>query len=116
MVPVAGPDRAALQAQISPQAAADHRPAGDRYHVPHCQGGCRGRPGRFGSGKTVLQHQLAKWAAADIVVYIGCGERGNEITDVLIEFSELIDPETGPFHDRAHGADRQHLRHAGGRA
>ena len=52
-------------------------------------------PGPFGSGKTVVQHQLAKWAEADIVVYIGCGERGNEMTDVLNEFPELIDPKTG---------------------
>jgi V/A-type H+-transporting ATPase subunit A len=52
-------------------------------------------PGPFGSGKTVTQHQLAKWAEADIVVYIGCGERGNEMTDVLNEFPELIDPHTG---------------------
>ena len=52
-------------------------------------------PGPFGSGKTVVQHQLAKWAEADIVVYIGCGERGNEMTDVLNEFPELKDPKTG---------------------
>ncbi len=52
-------------------------------------------PGPFGSGKTVIQHQLAKWAEADIVVYIGCGERGNEMTDVLNEFPELKDPKTG---------------------
>src|SRR5690606_9926939 len=52
-------------------------------------------PGPFGSGKTVVQHQLAKWADADIIVYIGCGERGNEMTDVLMEFPELKDPRTG---------------------
>ena len=52
-------------------------------------------PGPFGSGKTVVQHQLAKWADVDIVVYIGCGERGNEMTDVLREFPELVDPRTG---------------------
>jgi V/A-type H+-transporting ATPase subunit A len=52
-------------------------------------------PGPFGSGKTVVQHQLAKWAEADLVVYIGCGERGNEMTDVLMEFPELRDPKTG---------------------
>lgn len=52
-------------------------------------------PGPFGSGKTVIQHQLAKWADADIVVYIGCGERGNEMTDVLNEFPRLKDPRTG---------------------
>ena len=62
---------------------------------PIAKGGVAAIPGPFGSGKTVTQHQLAKWAAADIVVYIGCGERGNEMTDVLNEFPELIDPRTG---------------------
>ncbi len=62
---------------------------------PLAKGGVAAIPGPFGSGKTVTQHQLAKWAAADIVVYIGCGERGNEMTDVLNEFPELIDPNTG---------------------
>ena len=62
---------------------------------PIAKGGVASIPGPFGSGKTVVQHQLAKWAAADIVVYIGCGERGNEMTDVLNEFPELIDPRTG---------------------
>lgn len=58
-------------------------------------GGIAAIPGPFGSGKTVVQHQLAKWADADIIVYIGCGERGNEMTDVLMEFPELKDPKTG---------------------
>lgn len=62
---------------------------------PIAKGGVAAVPGPFGSGKTVVQHQLAKWAEADIVVYIGCGERGNEMTDVLGEFPELIDPKTG---------------------
>lgn len=62
---------------------------------PITKGGVAAIPGPFGSGKTVTQHQLAKWADADIVVYIGCGERGNEMTDVLNEFPELIDPRTG---------------------
>ena len=62
---------------------------------PIAKGGVAAVPGPFGSGKTVIQHQLAKWAEADIVVYIGCGERGNEMTDVLNEFSELKDPKTG---------------------
>lgn len=62
---------------------------------PIAKGGVASVPGPFGSGKTVVQHQLAKWADADIVVYIGCGERGNEMTDVLNEFPELIDPKTG---------------------
>jgi V/A-type H+-transporting ATPase subunit A len=62
---------------------------------PIAKGGVAAIPGPFGSGKTVTQHQLAKWAEADIIVYIGCGERGNEMTDVLNEFPELIDPETG---------------------
>ena len=62
---------------------------------PIAKGGVAAIPGTFGSGKTVVQHQLAKWAEADIVVYIGCGERGNEMTDVLNEFPELKDPKTG---------------------
>ena len=62
---------------------------------PIAKGGVGAIPGPFGSGKTVTQHQIAKWADADIVVYIGCGERGNEMTDVLNEFPELIDPHTG---------------------
>lgn len=62
---------------------------------PVAKGGVAAIPGPFGSGKTITQHQLAKWADADVVVYIGCGERGNEMTDVLNEFPELIDPKTG---------------------
>ena len=62
---------------------------------PIAKGGVAAIPGPFGSGKTVVQHQLAKWADADIVVYIGCGERGNEMTDVLNEFPELLDPKSG---------------------
>lgn len=62
---------------------------------PIAKGGVAAVPGPFGSGKTVVQHQLAKWADAEIVVYIGCGERGNEMTDVLREFPELQDPKTG---------------------
>ena len=62
---------------------------------PIAKGGVAAVPGPFGSGMTVIQHQLAKWAEADIVVYIGCGERGNEMTDVLNEFPELKDPKTG---------------------
>ncbi|MDO5688946.1 MAG: V-type ATP synthase subunit A [Tissierellia bacterium] len=62
---------------------------------PVAKGGTAAIPGPFGSGKTVVQHQLAKWADAEIVVYVGCGERGNEMTDVLNEFPELIDPQTG---------------------
>ena len=62
---------------------------------PIAKGGVAAVPGPFGSGKTVVQHQLAKWADAEIVVYIGCGERGNEMTDVLMEFPELKDPRTG---------------------
>lgn len=62
---------------------------------PIAKGGVAAVPGPFGSGKTVIQHQLAKWADADIIVYVGCGERGNEMTDVLMEFPELIDPNTG---------------------
>ncbi|MFW6457079.1 MAG: V-type ATP synthase subunit A [Planctomycetota bacterium] len=62
---------------------------------PLAKGGTACTPGPFGSGKTVIQHQLAKWAEADIIVYVGCGERGNEMTDVLTEFPELEDPKTG---------------------
>ncbi len=62
---------------------------------PVARGGVASVPGPFGSGKTVVQHQLAKWADADIIVYVGCGERGNEMTDVLNEFPELIDPKSG---------------------
>ncbi len=62
---------------------------------PITKGGTAAVPGPFGSGKTVVQHQLAKWADSEIVVYVGCGERGNEMTDVLMEFPEIIDPKTG---------------------
>ncbi len=62
---------------------------------PIAKGGTACVPGPFGSGKTVVQHQLAKWSDVDLVVYIGCGERGNEMTDVLREFPELVDPKTG---------------------
>ncbi|MBO4539042.1 MAG: V-type ATP synthase subunit A [Clostridia bacterium] len=62
---------------------------------PITKGGVAAVPGPFGSGKTVVQHQLAKWADAEIIVYVGCGERGNEMTDVLNEFPELVDPKTG---------------------
>lgn len=62
---------------------------------PIAKGGVAAVPGPFGSGKTVVQHQLAKWADADIIVYVGCGERGNEMTDVLNEFPQLNDPKTG---------------------
>jgi V/A-type H+/Na+-transporting ATPase subunit A len=62
---------------------------------PIAKGGTACVPGPFGSGKTVIQHQLAKWADAEIIVYIGCGERGNEMTDVLLEFPELLDPKSG---------------------
>ena len=62
---------------------------------PIAKGGTACVPGPFGSGKTVVQHQLAKWSDVDIVVYVGCGERGNEMTDVLREFPELVDPHTG---------------------
>ncbi|MDD7592706.1 MAG: V-type ATP synthase subunit A [Peptoniphilaceae bacterium] len=62
---------------------------------PVAKGGTAAIPGPFGSGKTVIQHQLAKWANADVIIYVGCGERGNEMTDVLNEFPEIIDPNTG---------------------
>lgn len=62
---------------------------------PVTKGGTACVPGPFGSGKTVVQHQMAKWADAQIIVYVGCGERGNEMTDVLMEFPEIVDPKTG---------------------
>ena len=62
---------------------------------PLAKGGTAAVPGPFGSGKTVVQHALAKWSDVDVVVYIGCGERGNEMTDVLMEFPELQDPRSG---------------------
>ena len=65
------------------------------FLFPLAKGGTAGIPGPFGSGKTVTQQQLAKWSDAQIVVYIGCGERGNEMTEVLTEFPHLIDPHTG---------------------
>ena len=64
---------------------------------PLAYGGTAAIPGPFGSGKTVVQHQLAKWSSADVVVYVGCGERGNEMTEVLREFPTLIDPKTQKF-------------------
>jgi len=68
---------------------------------PLAKGGTAAIPGPFGSGKTITQQQLAKWADADVIVYIGCGERGNEMTDVLVEFPELVDPKSGsPLMDR----------------
>ncbi len=68
---------------------------------PVAKGGCVAVPGGFGAGKTVIQHQIAKWADADIVVFVGCGERGNEMTDVLLNFTKLIDPRTNkPLSER----------------
>ena len=70
---------------------------------PIAKGGTAAIPGGFGTGKTMTQHQIAKWSDADIIIYIGCGERGNEMTQVLEEFGELIDPKTGnPLMDRTH--------------
>ena len=73
----------------------EHMVETNRIHYIISKGGTAAIPGPFGSGKTVMQHQLAKWSDVDIVVYIGCGERGNEMTDVLREFPELTDPRTG---------------------
>ena len=68
---------------------------------PISKGGTAAVPGGFGAGKTMTQHQLAKWCDADIIVYVGCGERGNEMSQVLQEFGELIDPKSGrPMTDR----------------
>lgn len=62
----------------------------------------------------MTQHQIAKWADADIIIYIGCGERGNEMTQVLEEFSELVDPKTGNPFDGSDDADREYVEYAGG--
>ena len=68
---------------------------------PIAKGGAAAIPGGFGTGKTMTQHQLAKWCDADIIIYVGCGERGNEMTQALTEFSELVDPKSGrPLTDR----------------
>ena len=83
---------------------------------PIAKGGTATVPGGFGAGKTVLQQALAKWSDADIVVYIGCGERGNEMTDVLDRVPQAQGPAHRPLADGAHHPDRQHLEHAGGRA
>ena len=80
---------------------------------PVAKGGTACVPGPFGSGKTVIQHQLAKWANADIIVYVGCGERGNEMTDVLQEFPQLKDPKTGEVLDESYRPHRQYIQHAG---
>ncbi len=83
---------------------------------PVARGGRAALPGGFGTGKTVLQETLAKWSDADVIVYVGCGERGNEMAEVLHEFPELSDPRTGRGLDGAHRHHRQHLEHAGGGA
>ena len=82
---------------------------------PIAKGGTAAIPGPFGSGKTVTQHQLAKWSDVDIVIYIGCGERGNEMTDVLREFSRTEGPPHRRELDEAHRAHRQHFGYACGR-
>ncbi len=79
---------------------------------PIAKGGTAAIPGGFGTGKTMTQHQIAKWSDADIIIYNRCGERGNEMTQVLEEFSELVDPKSGnPLMDRT-TTDRQYLQHA----
>jgi V/A-type H+-transporting ATPase subunit A len=83
------------ESKIPPQAPMVTGPRVIDTLFPISKGGVAAVPGPFGSGKTVVQHQLAKWADADIIVYVGCGERGNEMTDVLMEFPELKDPRTG---------------------
>ncbi len=83
---------------------------------PVAKGGTACIPGPFGSGKTVTQQQLAKWADSDVVVYVGCGERGNEMTEVLATFPSLLDPKSKRPADGADRAHREHLEHAGRRA
>ena len=80
--------------------------------LPLAKGGTAAIPGGFGTGKTMTQHQLAKWCDADIIVYIGCGERGNEMTQVLEEFSELIDPKVEPSADGQNGAYCEYFKYA----
>ena len=80
---------------------------------PVARGGRAALPGGFGTGKTVLQEALAKWCDADVIVYVGCGERGNEMAEVLDEFPQLEDPRTRPAARRAHRDHRQHVEHAG---
>ena len=83
---------------------------------PVARGGRAAMPGGFGTGKTVLQETLAKWCDADVIVYVGCGERGNEMAEVLHEFPAAGRPAHRPAADGAHGDHRQHLQHAGRRA
>lgn len=80
---------------------------------PIAKGGTAAIPGGFGTGKTMTQHQIAKWSDADIIIYIGCGERGNEMTQVLEEFSKLVDPKSGKSIDGPNNTDRQHIQYAG---
>ena len=83
---------------------------------PVARGSSAAMPGGFGTGKTILQQSIAKWCDADVIVYVGCGERGNEMAEVLDEFPKIEDPRTGrPLHG-ALGDHRQHLQHAGGGA
>ena len=81
--------------QVTAQASPPAAPSEKIKTKKTTKGGAAAVPGPFGAGKTVIQHQLAKWSDADIVVYVGCGERGNEITDVLVEFPHLKDPSSG---------------------
>ena len=82
---------------------------------PVARGGAATIPGGFGTGKTVLQQALAKWAHADVVVYVGCGERGNELTEVLQRVPRAHRPAHRRLADGAHDPDREHLEHAGRR-
>ncbi len=83
------------QTPRSCQCAADHWATHTRYIFSADKGGKAAVPGPFGAGKTVVQQQIARWSNADIVIYVGCGERGNELVDILETFPELIDPNTG---------------------
>ena len=82
---------------------------------PLARGSTAAVPGGFGTGKTVLLQQIAKWCDADVIVYVGCGERGNELADVLGELSGLEDPQDRPSTGRSHGAGGEHVEHAGPR-
>ena len=106
---VANPRAQAGTPQISGQRAIDHRPANLDTMFPDRQRRYSGNPGGFGTGKTMTQHQIAKWSDADIIVYIGCGERGNEMTQVLEEFSQVGGPENRQPVDGPDDADRQYV-------
>jgi V/A-type H+-transporting ATPase subunit A len=105
-----------VAARLPADRPAGDRPARVRSAVPGGRGGKAAIPGGFGTGKTVLLEALAKYCDADVIIYLGCGERGNEMAGVLDEFPTLTDPRTGRALMERTVHHRQHLEHAGGRA